>query len=80
METLKLKIAKVKMLQRNYREKRSIARTVSIEAVLQPRFKTAVNYFSFDAGILFTLFVFGDTFFTLGINFGINGKYRFRLR
>ena len=34
------------MLQRKYMEKnRSIARTVSIEAVLQPRFHYAVNYF-----------------------------------
>ena len=42
------------MLQRKYMEKnRSIARTVSIEAVLQPRFHYAVNYFSFDAGVLF---------------------------
>ena len=41
------------MLQRKYMEKnRSIARTVSIEAVLQPRFHYAVNYFSFDAGVL----------------------------
>ena len=56
------------MLQRKYMEKnRSIARTVSIEAVLQPRFHYAVNYFSFDAGVLFAFFVFGDTFFTLGL-------------
>ena len=48
------------MLQRKYMEKnRSIARTVSIEAVLQPRFHYAVNYFSFDAGVLFAFFVFG---------------------
>ena len=41
------------MLQRKYMEKnRSIARTVSIEAVLQPRFRYAVNSISFDAGVL----------------------------
>ena len=50
METWELKISKVEMLQRKYMEKnRSIERTVSIEAVLQPRFHYAVNYFSFDA-------------------------------
>ena len=36
---------------------RSIALTVSIEAVLQPRFHYAVNYFSFDAEVLFAFFV-----------------------
>ena len=42
------------MLQRKYMEKnRSIARTVSIEAVLQPRFHYALNYVSFDAGVRF---------------------------
>ena len=46
--------------------KRSIARTVSIEAVLHPRFHYAVNYSSFDAGVLIAFFVFGDIFFTLG--------------
>ena len=56
------------MLQRKYMEKnRSIARTVSIEAVLQPRFHYAMNYFSFDAEVLFAFFVFGDTFFMLGL-------------
>ena len=54
------------MLQRKYMEKnRSIARTVSIEAVLQPRFYYAMSYFSFDAEVLFAFFVFGDTFFML---------------
>ena len=47
------------MLQRKFIEKNiSIARTVSIEAVLQPRFHCAVNYFSFDAGVLFLIFFF----------------------
>ena len=56
------------MLQRKYMQKnRSIARTVSIEAVLQPRFYYAVSYFSFDAEVLFAFFAFGDTFFTLGL-------------
>ena len=42
------------MLQRKYMEKyRCIARTVSIEAVLQPRFHYAMNYFSFKAEVLF---------------------------
>ena len=51
------------MLQRKYMYKnRSIVRTVSIEAVLQPRFHYAMNYFSFDAEVLFAFFVFGDTF------------------
>ena len=56
------------MVQRKYNmwKNKSVARTVSIEAVLQPRFHYAVNYFSFDAGVLFA-FVFGDTFFTLGL-------------
>ena len=68
METWELKIAKVEMLQRKYMEKnRSIARTVSIEAVLQPRFYYAMSYFSFDAEVLFAFFAFGDTFFTLGL-------------
>ena len=56
------------MLHRKYMEKnRSIARTVSIEAVLQPRFYYAMSYFSFDAEVLFAFFAFGDTFFTLGL-------------
>ena len=47
------------MLQRKYIEKnRSIARTVSIEAVLQPRFYYAMSYFSFDAEVLFAFFAF----------------------
>ena len=46
------------MLQRKYMEKnRSIARTVSIEALLQPRFHYAVNYFSFDAAKLREFFI-----------------------
>ena len=40
---------------------------MSIEAVLQPRFHYAMNYFSFDAEVLFAFFAFGDTFFTLGL-------------
>ena len=56
------------MLQRKYMYKnRSIVRTVSIEAVLQPRFHYAMNYFSFNAEVLFAFFVFGDTFFMLGL-------------
>ena len=56
------------MLQRKYMQKnKSIARTVSIEAVLQPRFYYAMSYFSFDAEVLFAFFAFGDTFFTLGL-------------
>ena len=70
------------MLQRKYMVKnRSIARTVSIEAVLQPRFHYAMNYFSFDAEVLFAFFVFGDTFFTLGLMVHIGlGSDRRRLR
>ena len=53
-------MSKVEMLQRKYMEKkRSIVRTVSIEVVLQPRFHYAVNYVSFDAGVLLAFFVFG---------------------
>ena len=57
------------MLQRKYNmwKNKSVARTVSIEAVLQPRFHYAMNYFSFDAEVLFAFFVFGDTFFMLGL-------------
>ena len=40
---------------------------MSIEAVLQPGFHCAMNYFSFDAEVLFAFFVFGDTFFMLGL-------------
>ena len=49
------------MLQRKYNmwKNKSVARTVSIEAVLQPRFHYAMNYFSFDAEVLFAFFVFG---------------------
>ena len=54
---------KLKCRRKNiWRKIRSIARTVSIDAVLQLRFHYAVNYFSFDAGVLFAFFVFGDTF------------------
>ena len=68
------------MLQRKYNmwKNKSVARTVSIEAVLQPRFHYAMNYFSFDAEVLFAFFVFGDTFLILGLM--VHTTYRFRLR
>ena len=59
---------KLKCCRENiWRKIKSIARTVSIEAVLQLRFHYAMNYFSFDAEVLFAFFVFGDTFFMLGL-------------
>ena len=51
---------------------------MSIEALLQPRFYYAENSVSFDAEVLFAFFVFGDSFFELGLMVHIlaSGKMR----
>ena len=58
MEILELKIAKKLNCFKEYIENnRGITRTVSIEAVMQPRFYCAEYYFSSDAEVLFAFLV-----------------------